>query len=262
MTTPGPIENPQLVAAMDTMAKIPTPENEAVLIAELKQARFLAPIRPSSMPPSADAAFERMAIQFEMLVDTYQNSWFPAFTDNDEVSKWKHAPDQQGLALTLDNYLDILENNPAEQTGVVINPYHHNLQLTRRELYRITGKVMPYTMREGTHIALASPANWPRELADALDAHLRTQPTVRAAWLQTMTRKKEGSALVVAEGEKEESYLLIVDHDGDRRELFDSIGEAAKPHLGIGEYLDILPATEQVVLSVIQNVPPFYTKRG
>lgn len=57
----------------------------------------------------------------------------------------------------------------------------------------------------------------------------------------------------------EKSYLLIVDFNGDRNEVFGLLANAGKPFLPEGMYLDIVPISDNSWKKVADN-KPFYRK--
>lgn len=246
-----PVENPELVRAIDNMIAAQTPENEAVMIAALKAAYFLAPVAIDPPPPPGDGGAttfpEGTTINFDLLFDEEKRCFIPAFTDWGELRKWRNAAGQQTLVMRLEDYGQMLERE--EYAGVAINPYGQNLVLNRERISFLTGKAMPYTVEEETEVLVGDPADPPRALLDALSAHMRTQPAIRAAWLRLMLKNGE------------RSFLLVVDHDGDRRAVFDGIGRAGTAHLQPGEVIDLVPAGDEFGQSATRDATPFYRRR-
>jgi hypothetical protein len=62
--------------------------------------------------------------------------------------------------------------------------------------------------------------------------------------------------------ESEQSYLFVVDYKGDRRKVFDGIGEVASRYLKNGMFLDIVDAKNSFGKSAIENQVPFYNGKA
>jgi len=57
----------------------------------------------------------------------------------------------------------------------------------------------------------------------------------------------------------EQSYLIVVDHHGDRAKVSRIIGQAATPHLH-GMYVDITEASGSFGMQATKNRKPFFIK--
>ena len=91
-----------------------------------------------------------------------------------------------------------------------------------------------------------SRANIPKTW-NAICAHVKKKKNVKAAYLRLM--EKDG----------EQSYLVIVDFTGDRREVFDGIGKAAWNHLN-GMFIDLVPLDTDFGQQAAAGVEPFYKR--
>ena len=129
-----PVTNPALAAAIDAVRANFSGETEAALIAEIKKAHFLSPVTFSIPPePSGEGKAtikEKTVISFFGLTDTEGANMLPAFTDWDELRKWKNVPDTQTLVTTYADLCSIVKDHP-EDAGFVIDPCGRNLRITR-----------------------------------------------------------------------------------------------------------------------------------
>ena len=85
-------------------------------------------------------------------------------------------------------------------------------------------------------------------MIDAIKEYMKTKEEINAAYFRLML-KEDGAA----------SYLIAVDFDGDKDELFSGIADAARPHLG-NMFIDLISVEVGLGKSVSENTEPFYTK--
>ena len=134
-----PVENPELVAALDAYTRNPSPGARTALTAQLNKGIYLLPIltdqakitRSESDP--GQATFEEDSlIKILTATDADGNAILPLFTDWPSIRSWTTqnvstlvlpAQDAWGFATRGEGY-----------SGAVINPGGHNLVLKRSEL--------------------------------------------------------------------------------------------------------------------------------
>ncbi len=134
------ISNPMLVGAMELLHADDTPEHRNIFLGEVMKATFLAPV-VIDPPPVADeqglfSISPGSQIQFPMLQAPDGKRFFMAYTDWEELRKWKNEDNQQTFGLKLVEYADMLfrkdENgNTPPAAGFVINPYGGNMAMTK-----------------------------------------------------------------------------------------------------------------------------------
>jgi len=95
-------------------------------------------------------------------------------------------------------------------------------------------------------VLLGQPKEYPHEMIAAVTAYMKTQKGIKKAYLRLMIDGHE------------QSYLLIVDLEGRKEELFGGIAAAATPYLN-GMVLNMvdLDGWEEHV----KGVEPFYKKK-
>ena len=96
-------------------------------------------------------------------------------------------------------------------------------------------------------MTLGEPREYPKEMVEAISAYAKDVSAIKAIWLKLMI--KEG----------EQSFLLIVDAEGDVRSLFQGIANVAVKHLPKGMYIDMVPANEEFGKSAATG-EPFYER--
>ena len=140
------ISNPILVGAMELLKTDDTEEHRDLVMKEIMSATFLAPVVIVPAPVADENGNLHMQpdsrINFCMLKTPDEKALFMAFTDCDELRKWKNEKDQQTLALKLEDYSRMLhqKNAQGDETpaiGFAINPYGANIVVTREGVAHI-----------------------------------------------------------------------------------------------------------------------------
>jgi hypothetical protein len=103
-------------------------------------------------------------------------------------------------------------------------------------------------VQKDTKVQVGEPAEYPVQMIDAISKAAKTDRRVNAIHLKLMVNGDE------------KSYLLIVDFNGDRNEVFGLLANAGKPFLPEGMYLDIVPISDNSWKKVADN-KPFYRKK-
>lgn len=122
-----------LTQLIDNFLKNPTKQSEIALIKALKNATFIAPVilnapvvNQSSNPIQEDG--ENM--KFITLVDDdTKSSFFPAFTSQSQMMKWRKDAEQESVSLSLKDYIAIIENSKQSYAGVVIDAFSYDFRL-------------------------------------------------------------------------------------------------------------------------------------
>ena len=128
---------------MDIFLNNPSKENEINLIAELKKTKFIAPviINQALAKPDGNAVYEEEGsnIRFITLVDDdTQKNFFPAFSNKEEMRKWRKDDEQEVIDLYLKDYITLIENYKNNYEGVVIYAFSYNFKIaygTLRKIY-------------------------------------------------------------------------------------------------------------------------------
>lgn len=131
-----PIQNPDLVRAMNLFMLSKTEQNGMKVSAELNKATFLVPIFLPEGTPDGDLAetIKNTVIQYLMLDQpNTDKSFLMAFTDQGELEKWN--PD--GCPCVFCPFSDIqgiVLKHAAQCSGVVINPFSQSMAFTAKSL--------------------------------------------------------------------------------------------------------------------------------
>lgn len=117
-----PVTNPALKQAMERMHKGQHGrEEQMVTLQLLLKAQLLAPVRVTQGQGDAQ-------IHFQLLNTQDDRTFFPAFTDLDELKRCFDKPDQQTLVLAFSDYARMILKDKSAQ-GLVVNPLGNSLTL-------------------------------------------------------------------------------------------------------------------------------------
>jgi len=135
-----PITNPVLKQAMERMHKGEhSREEQMVTLQLLLQAHLLAPV--SVTQGNGDAQ-----VHFQLLSTQDDRTFFPAFTDLEELRRCFDKADQQTLVLTFADYARMILKDKSAQ-GLVINPLGNSLTL-EQPLVEFLDKVQKEEQKE------------------------------------------------------------------------------------------------------------------
>lgn len=130
-----PITNPMLVGAIELMKSNSTSEHRKMVIEEMLHARFLSPVVITPTPVLDENGISKVdpnaKISVPMLTAPDGKHFFMAFTDIEELQKWKKEEGQQIFGFSFADYVKMVRNAQESCHGFVLNPYSHNLVLTR-----------------------------------------------------------------------------------------------------------------------------------
>ena len=130
-----PLENPQLLAAVERMNRENSRESrEAVLDLVISSARFLAPVEIDPPPEAGEEGQGRLgagtSIQFQLLSNQAGQPYFPAFTSWEELRRLCGPKNQQTLVLSFDDYAGMILRD-GRGAGFVIDPFGACLSFDR-----------------------------------------------------------------------------------------------------------------------------------
>lgn len=252
-----PVTNPELVMAIENARASSTARAWANMVREAVRARFITPVDISTAPRtdenSEKTRRDAPSFSLHMIEDPASGrKLYLAFTDREELSKWRQTPGQRVLVMTFDDYARIVLDGRMASDGFVINPYGGNVVFDRAMIAAIrrdkearSAGAEQIVMNKGTTVQLGLPTEAPRALIGAISKYLKTQPGVKAAYLQLM--EVEGAP----------RYLVAVDFTGDNKTLFQGISRAAAGAL-TDLPLDLVSCDSDFWRETILDLEPFY----
>lgn len=257
-----PLENFRLNVLLKEMRENRTETGMNMLFEEIvMHARFLSVIFLSKEPEpahdgSGKAVFPESAVMRMPMVSVPDGrSFYPVFTDHEQLAKWEQMKHPKTLVLTFDDYAAmVLKNDRA--AGIALNPFSDNFVLDRKMIEQLkTGKdlrtkgVSRHKITKDTKVMLGEPKEYPAAMIEAVRAHLAGVPAVKRVWLRLMMR------------DTLQSFLLVVDFEGDRNTVFQGIAGAARPHLG-KKYLDMVSWQDDFGKKATEKIIPFYQRQA
>ena len=193
-------------------------------------------------------------ISFEGINDVNGNHFIVAYTDWESLRRDPRHPDDdvETVVLSFDDYCEMVKNNCS---GIAINPFSDNYVMPKELIQHVKEiKEMQQSghcekvVQKDTKVQVGEPAEYPVQMIDAISKAAKTDRRVNAIHLKLMVNGDE------------KSYILIVDFNGDRNEVFGLLANAGKPFLPEGMYLDIVPISDNSWKKVADN-KPFYRKK-
>lgn len=265
-----PVTNPALKAAAEKVRADNTPEMLNAAINELVKAILITPaqIQLDGKVPKPDAQGriqipKDSKVNFQILNTPDGKHYFMAFTDWEELRKWRKEPGQKTMMLRFDDFAGLLANNP-NASGFVLNPFSSNLRFESGMVAAIKKKKdevekarkeqavrRAQRIRPGDKVTIVEPSVYPDALLDPICEVLSKNKTVGAAYLQLM---------IVNDTDK--SYLLVLDAPQDEK-LFAEVAQAARAYLSTDAKkmdLNITISAAPLGQQGMRGSEPFYTK--
>ena len=242
------VTNPDLVRAIQRAREDSTAAAWAEMVREAARARFITPVDLTAPDEAQKAGFS-----LHMLQDPASGQrFYMAFTDWDELGKWRASAGQRVLAVSFDDFSRLVLDGKLASGGFIINPFGGNVAFDRAMIGAVRREKGgrnpgPVVVEKGATVCLGEPGEYPSALILAISGYLETQPGVKAAYLQQM--EVDGAP----------SYLVAVDFDGDAQALFQGISTAAQ------ELLRDLPLTlasceAEFWRATAEGLTPFYQR--
>lgn len=141
------ITNLELVDAINEMRKNFNPETQNNVLNLVLRSTFLVPCVVSKdtqliADENNHVHFdEKPQLKFLMVTHKEKGTFFPVFTDSQELSKFKSEENYQGFAMKFPDLAMLTEQTPSVN-GFVINPMGQNLPITKALLAKIKEALM------------------------------------------------------------------------------------------------------------------------
>lgn len=253
-----PIENQACKAAITAYQKEPTQEHMNAMINEVMRAHFLNPAVMNKLEgKQVDGSLvleKDTTIQFPLLQTPDSASFAMAFCDWGELKKWHDEENQQVVAFTFDEYATMILPEDAKIDGFVIDPYGANLVFSKELIASLKQQKEAHeqerhtmALQAGTKVQLGEPKDYPVHMCEALKKQAKSMKEVKAIYLQLMMQNEE------------QSYLLVVDHDGEEQEIYQALAAVALPYRK-DKFVDFTNLQSELGRSAIRSCEPFYHK--
>ncbi len=254
------IKNPQLKAAIEAMQEQGTKQNIDKMINEVMKAKFILPANVVSTTTArtnnGNTIMEPATqVQFRLIKNGSGEMFFGAFTDLEEMYKWKDTEKAHKVVTDFDSISSMVMTSNDNVKGFVINPFGKSVTFPSPMVMSIKQQkdylnMKNHTIEPGTRIQLGDPEEYPIDLMAALINHFSTEPTINTAFLRLL-KKENGQT----------SYFIVVDFIGDMQETFDSISNVAKPFVNDENELTMMPYSMEFARTAVKGIEPFYKKQ-
>lgn len=261
-----PLTNPAMKQAMSAMKADNNPQTRNVMINEMMRSTFLVPVQVgfAGTPPKMDKNGKvpippNTKISFALLGTADKKQYFMAFTDWDELHKWRKNPAQQTMMMHFDEYASLIDKNP-QVSGFVINPFGDNLRFDRETVASLKKQKDAFAkaareraeqnrIHPGDKVVIVELSVYPEELLAPVCEVLEANSQVNEAYLQMMIVNDE-----------KKSYLLVLDAPKDDA-LFRDVLQAARPYLQqVKMDLNLTIAASPLGQQGIRGSEPFYSR--
>lgn len=256
-----PLLNPQLVSAADNffqaMAfKRPTRELEEKMFIEVYNAKYLLPFDPSQLDTSPENIVDgkliikdKSQLRIPLITNSEDKKFFAFFTDWIEFRKFDK---QKKLSGNIVSFAD-LKYFSNKSDGIVINPFGFNLILNENMINVIesvaTGKqeinIQKVTADKDTKVMLGTPKTMPTDMLEAISKCLENHSEVKEAYLRLMSK------------DNVESWLIVIDFEGDKNALFGDIAKSALAY-SKGKNIDFIKLGSEFSRNAVKDTEPFY----
>lgn len=233
--------NPDLIAAIDAFRAERTPEKEQKMVAEIRRAKFVAPVQMDDLPKDLklkQGETHQAQVKFVM-IQREGKKYFPLFTDQGELARWQNIPDHKTILITYDQYSEMIAQQGGDAEGLVINPFGAALPMPKQQVLNMRNSAQVYDLK-----------TLPMDLIKKLNEHFETEPKIRAAWIMGMRLANK------------ESFMLLLDHDTittqeEQKALYDPIANIISPFTN-GAPSGIVPANAPQSQPILKGKIPFY----
>jgi len=245
------VSNPDLVEAIEAYSREQSELLLQALYSSLKVAHLLVPIeggfeKGEPNPDGSTTLKQDTRIAFPMIEDSEGNLWYAAFTDWSSLCTWRNIENEETLIFPFSDFPHMILKGDDNSAGLVINPALHNLLINKELLSYLDGIANSYYVKEGTMIQLGVPADYPHALVSAVQQLLITLPGVSQAWLLLM------------QIENEQSYLIVIDAQGDQLGIFRAIRRTVAQHPPVGMRVDLVSYDDEYWSRAVDHCEPFF----
>ena len=234
------IRNPELKELMAELKENNNADLQEKMFQELIKGQFLAPMSAQMVRNAKGKAIGPAQLKFVLLNTNKGQSFFPLFTDAEEAHKMNPQSKTGTFAVrTIKDYDAIFKNKNNTADGIVINAMSDNIILNKNLFGLLAMGETPRTMaakqpggdgdaqkkladllsgRGGNmQVSFSEPQVYPTALANAVYDLCCTMPEVSRVWLKLVSF------------EMAKAYALVVEHEGNVKEVLGKISEAASP---------------------------------
>lgn len=194
--------------------------------------------------PGASEGIGESGQSFALLMTADGRKFVPAFLH--KKSNLGRFTKEQLIELPYSKLKYLIIDSPAEINGIVISPFEENMILDRKVMELVDSKIMGMTLRKEEHrgkMRLRTPDLVPKGLVEALRNFFEQCIEVEAAWL----------VMAMEEHDKEEHWMLLMDFQGEKTELFPKVAELMKRYMRQGDLFELIGQNKAFDTSKIKS---------
>lgn len=232
------VENPKLISNLVKLQNNYSEENQFHFYKELKKAKLLLPA----------IIKEQNKINVIKITDNKEKDYLPAFTDWESMELNENNYNTQSVVFTIDEYIKLMESD-LKVEGIIINPYSHNLVLSRENLrYLIEGKTKIHSDEQ---ISIGIPLNYPQKLINNLVITFKKEQNIKNVYLLQMVRSNH-----------QKSLLLVVDVERNEEEIFKKLAKCSTKYISENEIIDIISFNSDFGRNITKEYHPIYSNEA
>lgn len=260
-----PIANPALRAAIDGLKQENSMEKQNALTEALKEAKLLSPVifdGELGKDEKGRTIVKPNQVRFILINTKDGKTYFPAFTDIEETTKFPVAGDKdpkpQNVVRTMKEFDQLFKDPANKALGVVINPGTDNIVIPKNLVALAAGTLkleaapaQPETPVPAPNALLnvryVEPSIYPTRMINAVYDHCVNVPEIDRVFFK---QKIAGSTV---------SFWLAVEADRKDQAILDGIREAAEP-LAKDVPVEVVFTTEKIMSDVIKETVALYDR--
>lgn len=199
------------------------PEYESKFFKKLNETVFWIPMIPEQ------EGMERKTFQLLMTGD--ERKFVPVFLH--KKSKLGRFLEEQLIKMPYDKLKYLIIDSGVEINGIVINPFEENIVLDRKIMEVVDAQTMGMTLKRKAHqtkVNFRRPEYVPKGLIEALRLFFKKEIHVDFAWL-LLSRDEE---------QEREHWMLLMDFQGQKIELFPKIADLMKRYMKPGDIFELI----------------------
>jgi hypothetical protein len=127
-----PIENPELINAIEGYMKNPAQETEFRMVNAIKGANYISPVSVEGKI-DGNAIQEGTTMTFALVINPNGDKFFPVFSDMSELRKWSETH-QETLVASYNDMASLTITGLDGIKGFVINPFTQNIIVTQERI--------------------------------------------------------------------------------------------------------------------------------
>lgn len=237
MTNQEMVQNPKLLKKIISLQNNFTDDKQNCLYEELYTSKLLLPVILN----------DGDKISLIKITDIDGNDYIPAFTDWENFYLNSNTVNKaQAIVFNIYDYFKLL-NSDSDITGIVINPYSHNLVLSRENLKFL--EKSQENIQKGEQISVGLPKEYPHLFVENCKSFFEKDSSIKSAFLLQTVRDNKISLLLVIETPNIEV-------------VFSKLNKYAEKFLDNNQILDILSLDTPLGKNITKEYEPFYERKN